>query len=437
MSNTDATAPIGKRQNWDADRPSPPRLFSSKTCQTTLQRVGAILVPPGSLRERCLRKAAQEVRRARCRIVNQPGLDLEQVLRETEGRKGIIVYPPFIDWNWMRQRPHQLMAQFAEAGYLSLFCSPKARLDSFRGFKRLDKRLYLCDSLTPLYDIPSPIVLTNWTGHGDVIKRFRSPVVIYDYLDDLSVSSSKGVPDDRKLDAHRKLATESAIVVTTARRLYDEIRQLRSDPLYCPNGADYDHFHLTTAPPAPTDIADAVASGRPIIGYYGALARWFDYKLVEHAAKARPDFEFVLIGPNLDRMLSRQPLSRLPNVRWLGQKPYEELPAYLHHFTVATIPFLINDITKATSPVKLFEYMAGGKPIVTTDMPECRECACVLAARDAEEFTTMLDQAIERGRQDSYRQAVDREARNNTWQARVRQIVGRIDAIDTTLRQSA
>lgn len=407
----------------------PPRLPSARTFKSAIQSAGSLLVPSGSLRERCLRKTAQQVFRVRCRVANPPGLDLEQVLRETEGRKGIVIYPPFIDWNWMRQRPHQLMAQFAEAGYLSLFCSPKVRSDWFRGFKRLDERLYLCDSLDSLYGIPNPILLTSWTGHWETIKRFQSPVVIYDYLDDLSVSSNKGEPDERKLELHRKLITRSEVVLATARRLHDEVRRLRPDALYCPNGTDYNHFHLTTPPPVPADIADVVKSGRPIIGYYGALARWFDYELVERVAKIRHDFEFVLIGPNLDRSLASQPLSRLPNVRWLGQKQYEELPAYLHYFTVATIPFLINDITKATSPVKLFEYMAGGKPIVTTDMPECCEYPCVITARNATEYADMLDEAVCRGQWESYRQSLDGEAKNNTWEVRVRQILDQVDRV--------
>jgi hypothetical protein len=289
--------------------------------------------------------------------------------------------------------------------------------------------LYLCDSLDSLYDLPNPVVLTSWTGHWETIKRFRSPLVIYDYLDDLSVSSNGGTADDRKLELHRKLATRSEIVLATARRLYDEIRRFRPDVVYCPNGADYEHFHLTAPPPVPADIADIVESGRPIIGYYGALARWFDYDLLTFAARARHDFEFVLIGPNFDRTLMQQPLSRLPNVRWLGQKQYEELPAYLHYFTVATIPFLINDITKATSPVKLFEYMAGGKPIVTTDMPECREYPCVIVARNAPDYVAMLDEAISRGGWESYRQSLDREAKNNTWDVRARQILDQVDRI--------
>jgi glycosyltransferase involved in cell wall biosynthesis len=388
--------------------------------------LGAWLAPGGSLLNRCVRGAAKTLRRLRCRVAHPPGIGLDQVLRETQNRKGIVVYPPFIDWSWMRQRPHQLMAQFAEAGYLALFCSPKARTDWFRGFSRLADNLYLCDAIEPLYALPDPIVLTSWTGHWETIKGFRSPLVIYDYLDDLSVGAQGGVVSGRKLELHRKMVSRADIVLATARRLHDEVAQVRPDALFCPNGADYEHFHLTSAPPMPLDIADAVAAGRPIIGYYGALAHWFDYDLVARAATAHRDFEFVLIGPNLDGSLARQPLVRLPNVRWLGQKRYEELPAYLHYFTVATIPFVLNDITRATSPVKLFEYMAGGRPIVTTDMPECRGYPCVIVARDPPEYAAMLAEAVGRGAWESYRQSLDREARNNTWQTRVEQILDRM-----------
>ena len=391
-----------------------------------LQRLGNRLAPLGTARGRWARTALRRVHRLHAGRAGCSSLSLEEILEETEDRKGIVVYPPFIDWTWMRQRPHQLMAQFAKAGYLSLFCSPKRRTDNFQGFVRAAKGLYLCDSLKPLLDIPNCLLLVGWSG-WESVKQFRSPLTIYDYLDDLGVAES-WASEEYKLEMHRKLVTYSQVVLSTARRLHAEVKKSRPDALYCPNGVDYEHFHLAAAPPPPPDIADLVAAGRPIIGYYGALARWFDYELLAHAAKTRKDCEFLLIGPNFDGTLGAESALDLPNVRWLGEKKYEELPAYLHYFTVATIPFQINDITKATSPVKLFEYMAGGKPIVTTAIPECCQYSCVLVAHDPAEYVAQLDEAIHRGGSETYLRLLDEEARNNTWENRIRQIIAQLDA---------
>ena len=93
-----------------------------------LRRAAVKLAPADTAHGRWARSTVRKVRRLRYDGSHQPPLDFDQILAENTDRKGIVVYPPFIDWNWMRQRPHQLMAQFAAAGYLSLFCSPKVPL---------------------------------------------------------------------------------------------------------------------------------------------------------------------------------------------------------------------------------------------------------------------------------------------------------------------
>jgi glycosyltransferase involved in cell wall biosynthesis len=429
MSSTDAATPGDIRSDF-AQRPA--RLGSGSAFSAVLHRLrafGGRLAPLGTARGRWARTAVRRVKGMRDRAVGQSSLDLAQILDETVDRKGIVVYPPFIDWTWMRQRPHQLMSQFARAGYLSFFCSPKTRTDRFRGFVRAGERLYLCDSLVPLYELPNPVLFVNWPYHWEAVQRFHSPLVIYDYLDDLGVSADNGVAERRKVELHRKLVDGAEVVVATARRLHAELAKTRPDALYCPNGVDYEYFRPARSPSPPSDIADLVATGKPIIGYYGALARWFDYDLVAHAAMSRRDCQFLLIGPDFDGTSAAHRLGRLPNVRWIGEKKYEELPAYLNHFSVATIPFVVNDITKAVSPVKLFEYMAAGKPIVTTDLPECRRYASVLVARDPAEYVTLIDDAIRHGQIDCYRRLLDREARANTWEVRAKQILGRLATI--------
>ena len=106
----------------------------------------------------------------------------------------------------------------------------------------------------------------------------------------------------------------------------------------------------------------------PVIGYYGALASWVDVPLLEKIADAHPEATIVLAGGHFDVDLS--PIAKRPNVRLLGQRPYDEMPKLLWNFDVCMIPFLVNDITEATNPVKFYEYLYGGKPVVAPALTE-------------------------------------------------------------------
>lgn len=137
-----------------------------------------------------------------------------------------------------------------------------------------------------------------------------------------------------------------------------------------------------------------VDKGKPIIGYYGALAKWFDYEKVKRLAIKRPDYEVVLIGINYDRSYDRSGLDKLTNVSYLGIINYIDLITYSAFFDVCMVPFIKNDITDATSPVKIFEYMALEKPIVTTDINECKSYeSCQIAYNDYD-FIDKVDYAV-------------------------------------------
>ena len=267
----------------------PPRLPSAQTRQAAMQRVGSLLVPGGSLRERCLRKASQKVRRTRCRIVNQPGMDLAAGSPRNRGPQG----------DRHLSAVHRLELDAAAAAPtdgpvrrgrlpVAVLLAEGAIRSGSAGSSVWTSGCTCATRSTPLYDLPE-------SDRADELDRpLGDDQAVPFAAGDLRLSGRServvehgGVPDQRKLELHRKLATRSEIVLATARRLHDEMRRLRPDALYCPNGADYEHFHLTAPPPVPSDIADIVQSGRPIIGYYGALARWFDYELVG-AGRAGP-----------------------------------------------------------------------------------------------------------------------------------------------------
>ena len=155
----------------------------------------------------------------------------------------------------------------------------------------------------------------------------------------------------------------------SGQKVYSKYRKIRPDMELVFNGVNMEDFFLKTPPKRPEDLPN---NGKKIVGYYGALAQWVDFDLIYEAAETLPEFDFVLIGLNVDEeQIAR--VTALENVHFLGMKHYDILANYLWYFDVATIPFKINPVTNAASPIKLFEYSASGTPVVTTDFTEVKQ----------------------------------------------------------------
>jgi polysaccharide pyruvyl transferase CsaB len=333
-----------------------------------------------------------------------------------------VVFLPSIGWGiHLFQRPHHLARAFARAGWLSIFDCSNAQ-DQVDGFKEVEPNLFLYRGPAGVLErIPAPF-LWSFPYNFHQTRAFPSDArVLYDWIDDLSV-----FPYDRALleENHARALSDATVVAAVARRLLEEALARRPDALYLPNGVEYERFSAPAAPASTDrDVAPLLSAGRPIAGYYGALAEWFDYELVDETARLRPDWSFLLIGPMYDQSLQGRPMLKRENVRWIGPRDYHLLPGYLALFDVATIPFRINPITTATSPLKLYEYFAGGKPVVTTPMPECAAFPEVSIAGDAKELAAALDPARAKGRDPAFRERLRSLGRENSWDARVKAVL--------------
>ena len=138
---------------------------------------------------------------------------------------------------------------------------------------------------------------------------------------------------------------------------------------------------------------------------------------------------FLLLGPDHDGTLKQSGIASQPNIIWLGPRPHSIVPQYLRYFDVATIPFKVNNITLSTSPIKLFEYLAAGKPVVTTAMPECRKHEGALVAESYAEFVAHIDRALDLRNDPTLQARIQKEAQRNTWKARVEQILTAVQKV--------
>jgi glycosyltransferase involved in cell wall biosynthesis len=263
-------------------------------------------------------------------------------------------------------------------------------------------------------------------------RRLRASRIAYELIDHLDIFTNYTQPVLRW--RHAQLLKRASVVIGTSDDLVCELAQQRSDAVLCPNGVDTEHFARFSSSTSdfviPADMQAIVSESKPIIGYYGALAEWFDYELVKHAARALPDYWFVLIGPDYDFSIERSGITDLPNISWLGPKAYAELPSYLHMFDVATIPFKTSEALQAVSPIKLFEYMAGQRPIVTTDLLECRKYSVVAIARTPDEWVAKLQEARARRFDPSFQAALRATAEQNTWRQRAKTIVAALAQLE-------
>ncbi len=336
---------------------------------------------------------------------------------------------PGITWERAKQRPQQFFEAFAELGHHAFFVSdsafqrPSTGECTHKDSLNKPQLLHLLQSDRELY-LTNPVLYIYHAYLYPKLKQWPKRKIIYDILDDPAIHAEGDVrmgrgPNDNYLYYHEKLLGEADIVITSSLKLHQQYRLKRPDILLVPNAVKAADFANGFAE-RPSDLP---SEGKTIIGYYGAIAEWFDFDLMESAAKSRPQYQFVLMGLTNCPEKIQNLVARCGNVRYLGEKPYEELPRYLAHFDAAVIPFLVNDITNAVSPLKLFEYMAGGKPVVSTGIFECRKYQGVLIAEDYREFAERLDEAIALGQDEEYKAGLRNCAWANSWESRARQIL--------------
>ncbi|MCL0028531.1 glycosyltransferase [Dehalococcoidia bacterium] len=270
--------------------------------------------------------------------------------------------------------------------------------------------------------LDDPMVVVSSPLAEPVLDSVEASMTLYHCSDDFAMQPR--FPDSCA-DLERRVFARSDLVVCTAETLRQAKDGMHPRCYTVTNGAQIDHFARTRLPEV--EVAPELRKlPGPIIGYIGSVFEWLDQPMIANAAKSHPDWSFVFVGPITTNVST---LKGLANVHFLGPRPYQDIPTYLKGFDVATVPFILHDVTMRASPVKFYEYLASGVPVVATRLPDFQAFAHLsglISTQD--EFVTALEQALQDD--DGQIQARTAEARNHSWEARF----GRIDElIDETL----
>jgi glycosyltransferase involved in cell wall biosynthesis len=226
-------------------------------------------------------------------------------------------------------------------------------------------------------------------------RHLDADLVVFDAMDELS--KFRFAPT-KLLELEQELIDMSDIVFTGGSSLY-EAKKDRHANVHCfPSSVDRAHF--AKARSRLFDPADQEDLRRPRFGFYGVIDERFDTALLDRIAELRPDWSFVMVGPVVK--VAPEDLPQRHNIHYLGSKTYQELPAYLAGWDVALMPFAMNESTEFISPTKTPEYLAGGRPVVSTPVKDVvrhyGHLEGVKIADDADSFVAACDQALELSR---------------------------------------
>ncbi|MBZ5601715.1 MAG: glycosyltransferase [Acidobacteriia bacterium] len=354
-----------------------------------------------------------------------------------------------ISWNELTQRPHHFARGLASRGFrvywidvrlkppeeaanianeiepnLSYVELPGLSGDLYRTEWRPDL-IDLMESAVVALGARDAIQLVNFPKWTPLVmrlhERFGWPVV-YDCLDDQQAFGALHPGNEPEREA--SLIRESALMIASGRTLHGRHPQ----SILIPNAADFDLFSGAKS----AGLLDHLP--RPVIGFFGAFSDWLDLDWIRESARCFPAWSFVYIGregfsSHEMRERWRQAASE-PNIHVIAQQPPPALASYLAQFDVCTMPFRDLAITRSMNAVKIFEYLAAGKPVVAPDLPETRplaELGLIEVYRSFEDSVALLRRAVE-PRDD--RIAARRSfATQNTWTRRVDQLIAAVEAL--------
>ena len=355
-----------------------------------------------------------------------------------------------IDWHFRHQRPQQISLALIQTNRRVFYVSPSLISDERGGFKiealddsgllfqiqlfvkeahdiysssaDFDTTFQLQNSLGEMLDwasceqIVSIVQHPFWYEIASVLPNSR---LIYDCMDH---HEGFGNNNESLLQLEKCLLREAELTITTSSWLNETVAPEVNRQVLIRNAGDYDHFSK-----APNSVYRD-PQNRKVIGYYGAIAEWFDLDLVEDIARHHPNCCILLIGA--DTVNAQGRLGKLPNVIFTGEVAYSKLPYYLHGFDVCLLPFKIIPLTLATNPVKAYEYLSSGKPIVAVDLPEMSQFdGLVYKSSDRTHFLEIISMVLAQSEPADLIQRRKTFATGQTWKHRCDELIRHVESV--------
>lgn len=356
-------------------------------------------------------------------------------------------------WNFVYQRPHHLLSRCAQERRVffveePVFGQGEPRFEVSQPQEKItvvvphlphglseeavhSTQQKLINDLFKLHHIHTYILWYYTPMALDFTRHLTPLVTIYDCMDELTLFKDAS-PMLKKLEV--ELFSRVDLVFTGGQSLY-EVKRNQHPNVHCfPSSIDFAHFAQARQPGE--EPADQVAIPHPRLGFFGVVDERFDSPLLAGLAESRPDWHFVIIGPMVK--IDPASLPRRDNIHYLGPKSYDELPAYLAGWDVALLPFARNDATRFISPTKTPEYLAGGKPVVSTSIQDVvqpyGEQQLVRIADTVPKFVAAVEAALAQSTDETaaWQRRVDQFLAEGSWDQTWRQMSQLIQAVVDT-----
>lgn len=348
-------------------------------------------------------------------------------------------------WDFVFQRPQHLLTRFAQHGRLFYFeepyfhdnAEPRLEVTTREGGNINIVVAHLPHGLTPQESDAKQIELLNDFFTANKLNRFvfwyytpmaleisrqlKPLLTVYDCMDELAAFKGAS-PRLRELEA--ELFQKADLVFTGGHSLYESKKTQHTDVYAFPSSIDKAHF--AQARQSLTEPEDQRNIPHPRFGFYGVVDERFDIELLRGIAALRPDWHYVIIGPVVK--IDPAVLPKSENIHYLGGKNYKELPVYLSGWDVALLPFALNESTKFISPTKTPEYLAGGKPVVSTSIKDVirpyKDLELVHIADTPETFVAAIEKALAQRDDAEWLKKTDEYLANISWDITWQNMVG-------------